>query len=156
MKSYITAVLIFLAISTQAQNLVGGQMSFDSDRNNLGLGVKGVFGLSESLSFSPDINYFLRENKFVTVNTDLHLNLSTEGNITIYGLGGLNFGAFRSRISTSSFLGFNRNAELNLGVNLGMGMNVLTKDNFRFFAEGKYIVSDISRVVLSFGVLVDL
>lgn len=143
-------------VSTQAQNLAGAQVSFDSDRDNTGIGFKGVFGLSNSLSFSPDINYFFGGGNFATVNTDLQLDLAQGNNLKFYGLGGLHFGAFRSRISTSSFIAFNRNAEVNLGVNLGLGAQLFTKNNFRLFAEGKYIVSDLDRFILSIGMLFNL
>ena len=46
-----------------------------------------------------------------------------------------------------------RNAIVNLGVNLGLGAQLFTKDNFRLFAEGKYIISELDRFVLSVGML---
>ncbi|GAA0753401.1 hypothetical protein [Psychroflexus lacisalsi] len=156
MKYFILSICIFFTVSIEAQNLAGAQVSFDSDRDNAGIGFKGVFGLSNSLSFSPDINYFFGSASFATVNTDLHLDLAQGNNLKFYGLGGLHFGALRSISSRSGFLGFNRDADVNLGVNLGLGAQLFTKDNFRLFTEGKYIVSDLNRFVLSIGMLFNL
>lgn len=156
MKYFILSLFIAFAVSTKAQNLAGAQLSFDSDRDNAGIGFKGVFDLSNSLSFSPDINYFFGSGSFATVNTDLHLDLAQGNNLKFYGLGGLHFGTFRNIINRSGFLGFNRNADINLGVNLGLGTQLFTKDNFRLFAEGKYIVSELDRFVLSVGMLFNL
>ncbi|MBZ9778600.1 hypothetical protein LB452_06665 [Psychroflexus sp. CAK8W] len=68
MKYFIFSIVMVFTVSTQAQNLAGAQVSFDSDRDNTGIGFKGVFGLSNSLSFSPDINYFFGSGNFATVN----------------------------------------------------------------------------------------
>jgi len=38
----------------------------------------------------------------------------------------LHFGAFRNIASSTGFLGFNRNAVVNLGVNLGLGAQLFT------------------------------
>ncbi|WP_019037219.1 hypothetical protein [Psychroflexus tropicus] len=156
MKYLILSLSLAFALSTQAQNLAGAQVSFDSDRDNAGIGFKGVFALTNSLSFSPDINYFFRRSDFVTVNTDLHLDLAKGNNLKFYGLGGLHFGTFRNITNRSGFLGFNRNADVNLGVNLGLGAQLFTKENFRLFTEGKYIISELDRFVLSVGMLFSL
>jgi hypothetical protein len=156
MKYFILSLFLAFTVCIQAQNLAGAQVSFDSDRDNAGIGFKGVFTLSNSLAFSPDINYFFRRGDFVTVNTDLHLDLAKGNNLKFYGLGGLHFGTFRNITNRSGFLGFNRNADVNLGVNLGLGAQLFTKDNFRLFAEGKYIISELDRFVLSIGMLFNI
>jgi len=150
-------VFIFLFVSfAQGQNLIGGQFVFDSDRNNIAIGGKGIFNLKDEVSFSPSLNYFVRRNEYLAANADLHYALSTGANYQFYGLGGIHFGAFRDLVSSSTFIGFNRRAELNLGINLGVGTQIFTKDNFIFITEAKYIVSGLDRLVLSFGVLFNL
>jgi hypothetical protein len=156
MKYFILSVVLALAFSSKAQNLAGAQLSFDSEFDNTAIGFKGVFGLSNSISFSPDINYFFRSNEYFTVNTDLHLDLASGNNLKFYGLGGLHLGAFRSLTNRDGLLGFNSDADVNLGLNLGLGAHLFTREKFRLFAEGKYIISDVNRFVLSVGILFNL
>ena len=156
MKYFLLSFILAMAISSKAQNLAGAQLSFDSEFNNTAIGFKGVFGLSNSIAFSPDLNYFFRSNEYITVNTDLHLNLANGNNLQFYGLGGLHFGAFRSLANRDGLLGFNSDADLNLGLNLGLGAQLFTREKFRLFAEGKYIITDASRFVLSVGMLFSL
>lgn len=156
MKYYILSMVLAFSISSKAQNLAGAQVSFDSEFNNTAIGFKGVFGLSNSLSFSPDINYYFKSNEFATINTDLHLDLAFGHGLKFYGLGGLHIGAFRSLANRSGLLGFNRDTDVNLGLNLGLGTQLFTNENFRLFAEGKYIITEVDRFVFSVGMLFNL
>jgi hypothetical protein len=156
MKYFILSLVLAFTMSSKAQNLAGAQLSFDSEFDNTAIGFKGVFGLSNALAFSPDINYFFRSNEFATINTDLHLDLAQGNGLKFYGLGGLHFGAFRSLANRDGLLGFNSDADVNLGLNLGLGTQLFTVEKFRLFAEGKYIFADANRFVFSVGMLFSL
>lgn len=138
---------------------IGGQLIYGTDINNLGIGAIAEFPIAKRMVLSPSLSfYFPKDEGFVKtsafeLNGNLNYTIQDDNNILFYGIAGLNYTNWKVK-SDMSFVGGPSNYSSNLGrlgLNLGAGANFDIGRSFLPFAEAKYIIGDLDRLVLAAG-----
>ena len=159
MKKCIANLLIFgmvflgLSSTTNAQIKLGGGLAFGSQDNiGIGIDVKAVFGITETITVSPSYNLFFPGEgaDFWTINGDVRYNLVNDESLLVYPLAGLNI----SRVGFSGFGISGGTSEI--GLNLGGGAEFGFSEKLSAFGEIKYIISDFDQLVIAAGILFTL
>lgn len=139
--------MVLVAGKSSAQDLnvdlrVGGGISYlTSDIADIGFNIRsearfGTIGLGiDANLYSTDELYELN-----TANINLFYNFNPES-INPYALAGANI----------AILTFGTFEELNVGVNLGGGIDIPLGGKLGLFAEGKYVLSSLDEVVVTGG-----
>lgn len=149
-----------------ATNRAGFLLAFASgDIDEIGIGGLGEFKVGDKVTISPQlIFYFPDDNNgrgndwkqsFLEINGNVHYYFFDEDIFEIYGLAGLNF----ARWSYEYNDGFGNEVDdsgVELGLNLGAGMNFDIGKNFVPFAELRLTVGEFDQFVLSTGLKFNL
>ncbi len=152
MKRIILLMLLgFIFIpKLQAQTSVGGGLMFYGET---ALEAKADFNVSDRISVSPAIGYFLTDGYTVFMISGAgHYNLGDPESFNYYPLVGLNL------ISVSaSYGGFSSSAS-NVGLELGGGATYSLSDSMKLYGEVKYIGHGVwsNNIGLSIGVYFSL
>jgi outer membrane immunogenic protein len=147
--------LLMLSASSIAQPRLGGMLGYGSEAEQWGLGVNGEFFLSNRVSASPGLFFYIPEkNKgvkrsFWEINGNFHYYFLEEDFIELYGLAGLNLTSFRVR-TDDEFLDGRESSDSELGVNFGLGAN-FDAGAVVPYAELKYTASALDQAVIFIG-----
>ncbi|MGM0635130.1 MAG: hypothetical protein ACQESK_03625 [Bacteroidota bacterium] len=158
MKRIIVLMAFVLSVGfTQAQqitseNYIGAFLGFGSEVENPSVGGIGEFFFSEKISFSPSlILYWPRSSSsFSELNGNMNFYLTKGETLEFYGMGGLNV----SSLSRSDF--YFDSFDVELGLNLGAGININTSSAFKPFFDIRYVVSSYDQVVVGAGLKFNL
>lgn len=163
-KSLIVFGLLVIAaigqLHAQDSNRIGAQLIYGSNLSSTGIGAIADFPIAEKMVISPSISFYLPKDEGVVktsafeLNGNLNYSLHEQENLFFYGIGGLNYTSIRMESNLAFFGGsseFNV-SESSIGINLGAGAHMDLGSRLFPFAELKYIVSDLNRLVLAAGV----
>lgn len=149
MKKILLTIAIILGISpfVKAQTDVGAGILLGA-YNNLAVEAKANFNVTDAISISPSLDYFLVDSSYdytmFLISADGHYNFEVSEDFTAYPLVGLNY--------------FNISGEgyswgTGIGLNIGGGATYSLSDSMKLYAEAKYIRTGFG---LSAGVLFSL
>jgi outer membrane immunogenic protein len=146
-----------LAVASFAQVRVGGMVGYGSDINQWGLGANAEFFFNNSskMAIAPKLMFYFPQKSggikysYWELNGDFHYYFVKDNPVGIYGLAGLNLTTVRTKAAANYLEGYD-NSHSELGVNLGLGMNV-DVGSVLPFAEVKYIAGNISQTVIFLG-----
>ena len=144
--------MMFIAMSNtfakKGIKAVCAHISYGSEVNNMGLGAKFQYNLTDNIRLEPSMNYFFEnETDLFDINANAHYLFPIENNIRIYPLAGLTFGRWGLSYD------FPKGEVTRLGINLGGGAEMDITDNLMINAELKYqYVNDLDQAVFNIGV----
>ena len=160
MKKIILILVIVLGISqfAKAQTDLGGGIALWGD---IGIEAKANFGITEAISISPSIDYFLIDDfdggTFLMFNVDGHYNFEVGEGFVAYPLVGINYYHFSYDIPEYTILGVTYGggniSDGDIDLNIGGGATYALSDSMKLYAEVKFMRSDVG---LSAGILFGL
>jgi len=156
------AISVAFAFSTQAQEetRIGGFLAYGTEIENIGIGANAEFPIIENLTISPSFIYYLPKNEYgfkinwFEVNANANYYFVNQNNMSIYGLGGLNYSSVKVSFD-EKWLGGNSTSDGRFGLNLGGGINFAMGWGIPF-AELKYVIIDGGQLVAGAGVKFNL
>jgi opacity protein-like surface antigen len=156
------AVALLFATAVSAQFKVGGGLTIgtksggisdDGDEKlGIGINVRGDYAFDESWSIAPGFTYFFAsapsevDITYWQLNADAHYQFSSEGDMGIYALGGLNYSYFKIDWGAGNEYWDGSADDSEIGLNLGVGANMQ-----QFYGELKYDTA-FEQVALSAGI----
>jgi outer membrane immunogenic protein len=159
--SLISMFSLAFAAASFAQTRVGGMVGYGSDINQWGLGANAEFLFNDGrMAIAPKIMFFFPEKTagikyaYWEIDGDFHYYFVADGPVGLYGIGGLNLTTIKVKTSSAFTDGYD-NSNSELGVNLGLGMNVRA-GSVMPFAEVKYIAGKASQAVVFAGLKIPL
>ena len=156
-KTLITTLILSVAftISNQAnaQN-IGGGLAYGSEVEELGIGAFAQFPTAnKDLIIAPSFVYFFADDplNFWELNANVNYVFS-RSSATVYGI--LGFNIARIGVDDVTFGGITAegSSDTELGLNLGVGVDLNIGSNITPFFETKYAISDFDQLVIYAGV----
>ena len=154
----IFTVISLLVISSpmNAQVRVGPFLGYGQELNLWGLGAHTELLLNERVSisavftqyFPEDLDNVPRRNVW-ELNTNLNYYVVRGEVGYLYGLAGLNYTHFKTRMPTLTSEDVDKDG--NIGLNMGLGTMIRVADRLLPFVEGKYTAGGYSQLSLTFG-----
>ena len=158
-KIFMSLLISVFALSVCAQKgekAIGLNVGYGSEIENVSIGAKFNYGLTDQIRLSPSFNYFLKKDGLSAYefNADVHYLLEVAPKISLYPLAGLNYSSWKYSADVD-FLGISLSAsDSKLGLNLGGGLGLQLSENMSVGFELKYvIVSDMDQIVPSFNLM---
>lgn len=156
-KLFLAMLIAFVSIGAFAQEnkvSVGAQLSYGSDHERVGLGIKGQYGLIDNIRLEAAFNYFFKQNNvsLYDLNVNVHYVIPINEQFSVYPLAGL---TYMKESASAKGEGFKLSvSDSRLGVNLGVGAQYQLDSNWAIAGELKYqIIKDMSQLVPSIGVV---
>jgi hypothetical protein len=142
------AVVVFSFSTTKAQISVGPGLVYGTDINNIGFSINGKYEFNEKWAAAPSFTYFLKKDDLTWSALDFNANYQfteIENIGGLYGIGGLGltFWGFDSKETGldefAEFYGGSLDTNTTeLGVNLGLGLNIATTEKLAIAPEIMY------------------
>lgn len=153
-KFFIIALMAFVGMSAYAQSekgdmAAGVNVSYGTMEgyNNLGIGGKFQYNLTDAIRIEPSANYFLKKDyvSMWDVNVNVQYLFNVAEKLTIYPLAGATMVGMK-------WEGGEGDSEIGLNVGAGVEYKLTEKLGLNF--DYKYqMVSELDRSVLSLGVV---
>lgn len=184
-KLLLTLGVAFVCVCANAQKgdkSVGVNLSYGTEISNLGIGVKGNYGLTDNIRVEAGFDYFLEKDgmKFWDINVNAHYLFPLSDKLKVYPLAGISFSHFNagsvvsidgidsfedyqeafgegvSREDYDESLGASLSSS-KFGVNLGAGVQYDLDAKWAINGEVKYqLISDFNQAVFSVGLVYKL
>ena len=135
------------AFAQKGIQAAGVNLSYGTEIESLGIGVKYQYNFTDNLRFEPSVNYFFENNgvDMFDLNANVHYLCPMASNIRVYPLAGLTFSSWDAG---KSFDNVTR-----LGVNLGGGAEMDITDKLMLNFELKYqLVNDFDQAIFNLGI----
>lgn len=150
-KAFIAIVLFFTVTEASAQISVGGGLWYGTDNASLGISANGKYDIDETWAGAASFTYFLGKEYYnlSVLDFDANYNITEIENIgSLYGIGGLSVSFWKfdlggGTIDLGDYGSYDTSySESNIGLNLGLGLNVVSNENFAIAPEIKYTISN--------------
>lgn len=158
-KLALLGMLLMLLGNVYAQKgkqAIGFGLSYGTEIENLGLGLKYQYNITNPIRLEPSINYFFENDNvsMLDLNVNFHYLFPVASNFKLYPLVGLTFSNWMYDYDAEW-----GNLEMDLddnecrfGMNLGAGGELSLNRNWAFNFEFRYqLVSDFDQGVISLG-----
>jgi hypothetical protein len=135
------AIFTCICSSISAQK-VGPGLSFNLDGSALGIGVHGLFSITETIDVAPSATYFFTESiaggssSLIILEADGHYNFAISDKLILHPLAGLSVA-----IASVSVPGFGSVSASSFGLNVGAGLIANRDEKLSFFGKAKYGIS---------------
>jgi outer membrane immunogenic protein len=155
-----TVSLLLMTTGLFAQTRLGAQLGYGSATEQWGAGANAEIFINDKMAISPDLLLYFPEKKsgvrysFWEINANFHYYVLSEDVVGLYGLAGLNFITSREKFESSIVDDYD-NSNTDLGLNLGIGLNVVLGELVPY-AELKYVVGNVDQAVVMAGVKIQL
>ncbi len=159
---FMVALLALGINEANAQIRVGGGLFYYTEgEQNIGLDLRGIFGVTENIDVAAKIDWFFPKNEndikssATGFNGDLHYNfLDRDASFSPYGLAGVNILRVAAKFNGTTI------SDSFFGINIGAGFEFAITESLNLFVEGKYTVlfedGLDSPIVISAGVVLPL
>ena len=168
-KLLFAMAMALVSISASAQKgemAFGANLSYGTEIKNLGVGVKGQYGITDAIRAEAAFDYFLKKDglSMWDVNLNVHYLIPITEKFKVYPLAGVVFTNWESDFSVDvENEGFGTNTDdaddngstttRKFGADLGAGLQYDLTDKLSLNVEGKYqLISDFNQMVFSVGV----
>ncbi len=174
------ALVSVVASAQQGEKAVGVNLSYGTEISNLGIGIKGQYGLTDAIRLEAGFDYFLKKDDatFWNINLNAHYLFPLAEKIKVYPLAGLTY----AHVSTSydadadyeKYVQYCKEwgqpieskeeyfadgeygdggSDSKIGVNLGAGIQYDLNSKWAVNFEVKYqLISDFNQAVVGLGV----
>lgn len=159
MKKVIIAACMMLiglgnAFAQQGKQAIGGNLSYGTEIESVGLGLKYQYNITDQIRIEPSMDYFFKNNglSMFDINANIHYLFPVASNARLYPLAGFTY--------TNWHLDLGKVGDYNVsgsdgkfGVNLGAGAEFNLSANWVMNLEIKYqLISDMDQGVFNLGV----
>ena len=147
------AVISMSASAQEGQKAVGFSLLYGSEIDNVGLGVKGQYNLTDNLRGEAAFDYYLKKDGWSMwdINANMHYLFNVGRKITVYPLAGLGFVNVSFEAGDKDYVAV-KSSKGRLGVNLGGGVDFALTKNISLNGELKYqFIDNFNQVVLGTG-----
>lgn len=157
MKNLLSAIILLVLVvsfsEAKAQISVGGGLHYGTDINNLGISINGKYEFNEKWAAAPSFTYFLKKNNvnWSALDLDANYQITDIENIGgLYGIGGLSMTFWGFKFDDSDLGEY---AEIygdldtnvtEIGLNLGLGLNVVTSEKLAIAPEIRYTLGGVN------------
>ena len=134
------------AFAQQGIQAAGVHLTYGTEIESFGIGVKYQYNISNNIRLEPSMNYFFENNGVdqFDLNANVHYLFPMASNVRVYPLAGLTFARW-------DFGGIGH--ETRLGVNFGGGAEMDITDKLMLNFEMKYqFVSDLDQAIFNVGI----
>ena len=154
-KLALLGMLLMLLGNVYAQKgkqAIGFGLSYGTEIENLGLGLKYQYNITNPIRLEPSINYFFENDNvsMLDLNVNFHYLFPVASNFKLYPLVGLTFSNWMFDFGDSWLdddFDLDDN-ECRFGMNLGAGGELSLNRNWAFNFEFRYqLVSDFDQVL---------
>ncbi|MDE7455768.1 MAG: porin family protein [Prevotella sp.] len=109
-KIFITLCVVLVSLGASAQKgetAVGANISYGSERQNIGIGAKGQYNFTDNIRGEVSFDYFLKKEgrSMWDINANIHYLFDVAPQIKVYplaGIGYVHFGSGSSNIGSDS------------------------------------------------------
>lgn len=148
----ITLVSVCSFAQVKGDKSVGVNLSYGTEIESVGLGVKGQYNITNALRAEASFDYFFEKDylSMWDINANLHYLFPITNNFRVYPLAGLTYTNWKvsfeeAGIDISSTTG-------KFGINLGAGAEYDLSDKFYVGVEAKYqLISDLDQMIFGIG-----
>ena len=174
--------LILTTSSVFAQEpkiMVGGGLTYATEINNVGLHLKGIYGITDKIEGEGAFAYFFKKDytNWSALDFNVHYMLSENEDMCFYALGGLNITFYKFEVDSpiggnytgmgdeygemleeyvgyteSSSLGSIESSGSEIGINLGVGGRMPLSEHLNLMGELKYTLGGADYLSASVGV----
>lgn len=150
-KSILVFICFFVLIGQTAfaQLSAGAGLAYGFDNKDLGIQLRGIYGITETWRAGGDFIFYLDGVEGASVyefNANAHYVFKNDDDFHLYGLAGLNF-------FLVSFSEFDFGTVSELGINLGGGIGYPFTEQLTGIGEIKLSLGDASQFVIGVGVV---
>lgn len=157
-KFLIASCMLFISLSSafaqQGKQAIGGNLSYGTEIESVGLGVKYQYNITDQIRIEPSMDYFFKNDglSMFDINANVHYLFPVASNVRLYPLAGFTY--------TNWHLDLGKVGDYNVsgsdgkfGVNLGAGAEFNVAANWVMNLEIKYqLISDLDQGVFNLGV----
>ena len=148
------AVISMSASAQEGQKAVGFSLLYGSEIDNVGLGVKGQYNLTDNLRGEAAFDYYLKKDGWSMwdINANMHYLFNVGRKVTVYPLAGLGYVNVSYEAGDKDH-GAVKSSKGRLGVNLGGGVDFALTKNISLNGELKYqFIDNFNQVVFGTGI----
>lgn len=129
---------------------VGGGIAYGTEAEAIGIQAGAKYAFTPEISGAADFTiYFPEHMDMWALNANAHYDFFAEDNITVYGLGGLNYTTMSVDFGGGSI------SDSDVGLNLGGGAE-FGVDFANIYTELKYVLGSTDQLVLAGGLRFDI
>ena len=158
MKKLILMICMFFAcmgvgFAQQGIQSVGVHLSYGTEIENVGLGIKYQYNLTNAIRFEPSMEYFFKKNNvdMYDINMNVHYIFPIQNQVRVYPLAGLTYTHWSLDMGEIEGIDVNANKS-KFGANLGGGIEFDIANNWMVNFEAKYqLISDFDQAVFNIG-----
>ena len=157
-KLFLVAAFAMVSAFASAQVAVGVHTLYGTGVENLGIGVRGRYDITDKFRADANFNYYFKKNnlEFWDLNANLHYLFNITDKFTVYPMAGLGYANVKSSWEYHN-LGIVYKTNDNYGkfcVNFGGGVDYALTEDLYLNAEVKYqVVSNYNQTVFSAGIV---
>jgi len=157
-KLFLVAAFAMVSAFASAQVAVGVHTLYGTGVENLGIGVRGRYDITDKFRADANFNYYFKKNnlEFWDLNANLHYLFNITDKFTVYPMAGLGYANVKSSWGYQN-LGIVYKTNDNYGkfcVNFGGGVDYALTEDLYLNAEVKYqVVSNYNQTVFSAGIV---
>lgn len=158
MKKFLFGMfMMFACMSASAQQgekAVGATLSYGTEIENLGVGVKGQYYFTDRFRGEASFDYFFKKNylSMWDLNANLHYLIDLSDDWKVYPLAGLGYTNWTVSGIEIEGLKSSSASTGKIAVNLGGGIQYDLSERLKLNAELKYqIINNYNQVVLGVG-----
>lgn len=157
-KLFLVAAFAMVSAFASAQVAVGVHTLYGTGVENLGIGVRGRYDITDKFRADANFNYYFKKNnlEFWDLNANLHYLFNITDKFTVYPMAGLGYANVKSSYEYKD-LGIVYKTNDNYGkfcVNFGGGVDYALTEDLYLNAEVRYqVVSNYNQTVFSAGIV---
>ena len=157
-KLFLVAAFAMVSAFASAQVAVGVHTLYGTGVENLGIGVRGRYDITDKFRADANFNYYFKKNnlEFWDLNANLHYLFNITDKFTVYPMAVLGYANVKSSWEYQN-LGIVYKTNDNYGkfcVNFGGGVDYALTEDLYLNAEVKYqVVSNYNQTVFSAGIV---
>jgi hypothetical protein len=157
-KLFLVAAFAMVSAFASAQVAVGVHTLYGTGVNNLGIGVRGRYDITDKFRADANFNYYFKKNnlEFWDLNANLHYLFNITDKFTVYPMAGLGYANIKSSLEYKE-LGIVYKTNDNYGkfcLNFGGGVDYALTEDLYLNAEVRYqVVSHYDQTVFSAGIV---
>lgn len=166
LKVAICIVALFSFSSVKAQISVGPGIVYGTDINNIGFSINGKYEFNEKWAAAPSFTYFLKKDylNWSALDLDANYQITDIENIGgLYGVGGLSMTFWGLDTKGSGLDEFEEyyggSLDTNtseIGLNLGVGLNISTTKKLAIAPEIKYTLGGVNYLRIGVKIMFGL
>ncbi len=164
MKKYLMVAILCLgsicAMAQKGEMAVGVHLNFGTAAENVGLGAKFQYGITDAIRLEPSLNYYFGDFSALDFNVNAHYLFDVASKIKVYPLVGIGIASFKGGaewwtedpLTGETISGGDSGRSTNFAVNLGAGGEYALNDKISLGLELKYqIISGFNQFVVGIG-----